>query len=303
MEYLCKWRKLGYDECSWETEEDLHKAVGDSGRRALEEFRARIRDRERGVSSLRPPQLCPELSPPALPVAVPVAVASVGDAAKTSGKVKAEAEAAVGTPKPKPKPKEGEWCSVMLPPVSLHLGLDGVGAASATKAKSEGGDGGREKAKAKAKGHAKEEEEAEADPELEEAEAEAEAADGGDAEDDVGEEGDAESGEEAVVLEAQALSSAFSGDGSVTVSTKAALSHRQRRHDGDGSGEPLLRLGRYPGSNVPPASADQVFKSGVRLRRYQVEGVNWLALNWVVNNRNCILADEMGLGKTLQCSK
>lgn len=37
----------------------------------------------------------------------------------------------------------------------------------------------------------------------------------------------------------------------------------------------------------------------LRLRGYQLEGVNWLLWNWW-NKRSCILADEMGLGKTIQ---
>jgi len=37
------------------------------------------------------------------------------------------------------------------------------------------------------------------------------------------------------------------------------------------------------------------------LRYYQVDGINWLALNWSMG-RNAILADEMGLGKTVQTS-
>ncbi|KAL7487630.1 hypothetical protein ACHAW6_013214 [Cyclotella cf. meneghiniana] len=37
----------------------------------------------------------------------------------------------------------------------------------------------------------------------------------------------------------------------------------------------------------------------LKLRAYQLEGVNWLLWNWY-NRRSCILADEMGLGKTIQ---
>lgn len=37
----------------------------------------------------------------------------------------------------------------------------------------------------------------------------------------------------------------------------------------------------------------------MRLRAYQLEGVNWLLWNWY-NQRSCILADEMGLGKVGQ---
>ncbi len=41
------------------------------------------------------------------------------------------------------------------------------------------------------------------------------------------------------------------------------------------------------------------YKNGLKLRSYQVEGLNWLAFNYTMN-RGCILADEMGLGKTRQ---
>ena len=44
---------------------------------------------------------------------------------------------------------------------------------------------------------------------------------------------------------------------------------------------------------------DVPIDSGLRLRSYQLEGVNWLLFNWW-NKRSCILADEMGLGKTIQ---
>lgn len=37
----------------------------------------------------------------------------------------------------------------------------------------------------------------------------------------------------------------------------------------------------------------------LRLRPYQLEGVNWMAYSWC-NRTNAILADEMGLGKTIQ---
>jgi hypothetical protein len=44
---------------------------------------------------------------------------------------------------------------------------------------------------------------------------------------------------------------------------------------------------------------DEPANGGLRLRSYQLEGVNWLLFNWW-NKRSCILADEMGLGKTIQ---
>lgn len=47
------------------------------------------------------------------------------------------------------------------------------------------------------------------------------------------------------------------------------------------------------------AEDDDEEQSTLRLRGYQLEGVNWLLWNWF-NKRSCILADEMGLGKTIQ---
>jgi SNF2 family DNA or RNA helicase len=44
------------------------------------------------------------------------------------------------------------------------------------------------------------------------------------------------------------------------------------------------------------ASSDTDNESVLKLRSYQLEGVNWLLWNWY-NRRSCILADEMGLGK------
>jgi len=44
---------------------------------------------------------------------------------------------------------------------------------------------------------------------------------------------------------------------------------------------------------------EEAAASALRLRSYQLEGVNWLVWNWW-NRRSCILADEMGLGKTIQ---
>ena len=41
------------------------------------------------------------------------------------------------------------------------------------------------------------------------------------------------------------------------------------------------------------------FKNGLKLRSYQVDGLNWLLRSWYAE-RGSILADEMGLGKTAQ---
>lgn len=51
-------------------------------------------------------------------------------------------------------------------------------------------------------------------------------------------------------------------------------------------------------ARVPSAAAAAV-QEGLRLREYQLEGVNWLLWNWW-HKRPCVLADEMGLGKTIQ---
>jgi SNF2 family DNA or RNA helicase len=48
-----------------------------------------------------------------------------------------------------------------------------------------------------------------------------------------------------------------------------------------------------------PYKKSPIYKSNLRLRDYQVQGVNWVLKNWY-GQRGCILADEMGLGKTCQ---
>ena len=45
-----------------------------------------------------------------------------------------------------------------------------------------------------------------------------------------------------------------------------------------------------------PYKKSPIYKNGLRLRKYQVHGVNWMLKNWY--SRGGILADEMGLGKT-----
>ena len=50
------------------------------------------------------------------------------------------------------------------------------------------------------------------------------------------------------------------------------------------------------GNEEDKESSDDDEGSELRLRGYQLEGVNWLLWNWY-NRRSCILADEMGLGK------
>ena len=50
---------------------------------------------------------------------------------------------------------------------------------------------------------------------------------------------------------------------------------------------------------MPETDDDEDQQNALRLRAYQLEGVNWLLWNWF-NKRSCILADEMGLGKTIQ---
>ena len=48
-----------------------------------------------------------------------------------------------------------------------------------------------------------------------------------------------------------------------------------------------------------PYKKSPIYKNGLRLRKYQVHGVNWMLKNWY-SQRGGILADEMGLGKTCQ---
>lgn len=49
---------------------------------------------------------------------------------------------------------------------------------------------------------------------------------------------------------------------------------------------------------IAPAVRDMTFKNpDIKLRPYQVEGVTWMAFNWMHKRTGQILADEMGLGK------
>ena len=58
---------------------------------------------------------------------------------------------------------------------------------------------------------------------------------------------------------------------------------------------PIAKLEDDYKANVPDKESDDN-GSILKLRGYQLEGVNWLLWNWY-NRRSCILADEMGLGK------
>ncbi len=49
-------------------------------------------------------------------------------------------------------------------------------------------------------------------------------------------------------------------------------------------------------SKIMPPDDDELPSDGLKLRDYQLEGVNWLLWNWW-HKRSCILADEMGLGR------
>ncbi len=48
-----------------------------------------------------------------------------------------------------------------------------------------------------------------------------------------------------------------------------------------------------------PVDKSPKFRGGQELRRYQIDGLNWLLFLWT-HRHGCILADEMGLGKTIQ---
>jgi len=64
-------------------------------------------------------------------------------------------------------------------------------------------------------------------------------------------------------------------------------SRKKRIAQLDGDGKPT---GKFFEVEDGPA------ENALKLRSYQLEGVNWLLWNWF-NKRSCILADEMGLGK------
>jgi SNF2 family DNA or RNA helicase len=79
--------------------------------------------------------------------------------------------------------------------------------------------------------------------------------------------------------------------------TTSSLSSSTYKEPSSTSKEPSLPNSLPPSiSSQPPSTA---FNNGLKLRDYQLEGVNWLLWNWW-NKRSCILADEMGLGKTIQ---
>ncbi|KAF9945234.1 hypothetical protein BGZ70_003953, partial [Mortierella alpina] len=59
------------------------------------------------------------------------------------------------------------------------------------------------------------------------------------------------------------------------------------------------QLPRPPRGVFRKLEESRVFKHGNQLRKYQIEGLNWLLDCWF-NGQACIMADEMGLGKTVQ---
>eukprot|EP00924_Labyrinthula_sp_SR-Ha-C_P000693 snap_masked-scaffold_7-processed-gene-1.30-mRNA-1 protein AED:0.23 eAED:0.23 QI:0/0/0/0.83/1/1/12/0/703 len=60
------------------------------------------------------------------------------------------------------------------------------------------------------------------------------------------------------------------------------------------------RAEKYKTANwIHAGEIDKVFNNGLKLKEYQIEGLNWLHLLHK-ENADCILADEMGLGKTIQ---
>lgn len=60
-----------------------------------------------------------------------------------------------------------------------------------------------------------------------------------------------------------------------------------------------LRLLPSDGSPVTQKALEQWGLTGVKLRHYQLEGLNWLTRRFGAG-RGCVIGDEMGLGKTLQ---
>jgi chromodomain-helicase-DNA-binding protein 1 len=62
----------------------------------------------------------------------------------------------------------------------------------------------------------------------------------------------------------------------------------------------VYKPGDRPQTFEPYEKQPEWLGSGdLKLRDYQLDGMNWLARNWTLDV-NCILADEMGLGKTAQ---
>mmetsp|Transcript_4717 Transcript_4717/g.8359 ORF Transcript_4717/g.8359 Transcript_4717/m.8359 type:complete len:1668 (+) Transcript_4717:195-5198(+) len=62
---------------------------------------------------------------------------------------------------------------------------------------------------------------------------------------------------------------------------------------------PVAPIPKQQGVKLVKYDKSPIYKNGLSLRSYQLEGLNWLAFNHA-QGRGCILADEMGLGKTCQ---
>jgi len=82
-----------------------------------------------------------------------------------------------------------------------------------------------------------------------------------------------------------------------------SLSHSPKRSKAPDQSLSLLKATDFPTHNfdlpVINYHNSPKFSGGRVLRSYQIEGLNWLLLNWH-SRKSCILADEMGLGKTVQ---
>ena len=94
-------------------------------------------------------------------------------------------------------------------------------------------------------------------------------------------------------------SSGGSSGGGVKDRSRQRNDGNKKKEDSTSSNEDTSpTLTPHTESELTPTSTPEP-PPGLRLRDYQLEGVNWLSWNWW-NRRSCILADEMGLGKTIQ---
>jgi SNF2 family DNA or RNA helicase len=89
-------------------------------------------------------------------------------------------------------------------------------------------------------------------------------------------------------------SSSGGSGGGVKDKNRQRNDSNKKKEDSSTSNEDNTPTPTPHAESSPTPTATPEPPPGLRLRDYQLEGVNW----W--NRRSCILADEMGLGKTIQ---
>jgi SNF2 family DNA or RNA helicase len=94
-------------------------------------------------------------------------------------------------------------------------------------------------------------------------------------------------------------SSSGGSGGGVKDKNRQRNDSNKKKEDSSTSNEDNTPTPTPHAESSPTPTATPEPPPGLRLRDYQLEGVNWLSWNWW-NRRSCILADEMGLGKTIQ---